>query len=464
MIYNVRYGFATNSSSTHSIIISNDKIKDTCPKDHFFGWEHFTLSKTSSKRAYLAAILYSHLAPIIGDEMAQDLARSWCHLSQDDEIGELDHQSVPALPKNWNGRGFNRQFFKEYKQFLLNSNVVILGGNDNDTENHPLSCHNSPFVLPLIYDQFDLDLVAKKDNANDYWVLFDRKEGTKIRMAFSETQPAPTKAFSPELVDLKITNYCGMACGFCYQNSTKEGKHADVSYIDSVIRCLSEHHVFEVAIGGGDPIAHPNFDGILRTCRYYGVVPNFTVSNLDWLDDPDKREKWLDFCGGIAYSVTSFYSVRELGFAINKYELPLHKFQVQIIEGVINEYHFDQILEECYYHNLTLTILGYKHTGRGKDFANKKRLHEFDWLSIVKKKVWHENKSIRIGVDTVIAEKYKEQFKNLGVNEIFFTTREGSFSCYIDAVKQQIGPSSYAPKQMTSFDDTEQFIQKFLSF
>ena len=61
MIYNVRLGFATNSSSTHSIIFTTDKIKSRIPKDGYFGWEFFTLAKKSEKKAYLATILYTHL-------------------------------------------------------------------------------------------------------------------------------------------------------------------------------------------------------------------------------------------------------------------------------------------------------------------------------------------------------------------------------------------------------------------
>lgn len=461
MIFNVRFGFATNSSSTHSIIISKEKIRNNPPNDKYFGWDHFTLSKTSSKRDYLAAILNQHLTHVVGDEMARDLVVVWCNLPEGAEIGMVDHQSVPALPLNWDGRGLNRQFFKEYGKFILDESVVILGGNDNDDKVHPRAKDHTPFILPLIYDRKNTDLVARKDKANGYWTIFDRGEGTKIRMSFSDHQTVPTKASAPELVDVKITDHCKRHCSFCYQGSSKEGSHGDRNYIDRVIRTLAENEVFEVALGGGDPTSHPNFSDILRTCRWKGVVPNFTVANLDWLDDPNQRHEWLDFCGGIAYSVTTGYEVRRLGFTLNKYQIPSNKFQIQIIEGVVNDYQFDQILEECHYHNFTLTILGFKDTGRGKSFGD--RLHSYNWIDKVKKS-WRDGKPVNIGVDTLIADKYRNDLINHGVDEIFFTTREGSFSCYIDAVKQQIGPSSYAPKQMISFTDTDQFIQKFSTF
>lgn len=460
MIFNVRFGFATNSSSTHSIIISKDKIRNYAPGDKYFGWEHFTLAKKSSKRDYLAAILNQHLTHLIGDKMAKDIVLLWCNLPEDTEIGSVDHQSVPVLPLNWDGRGLNYQFFKEYKNFILDESVVILGGNDNDDKLHPIAKDHHPFILPLIYDN-NSNLVARKDATNDYWTLFDRDNGTKIRMQFSPDQINHTKSSSPELVDLKITDHCERHCSFCYQGSSKEGTHGDHHYISRVIRTLAENEVFEVALGGGDPTSHPNFPEILRNCHWQKVVPNFTVASIDWLDDEKKRQEWLDFCGGIAYSVTTGYEVRRLGFALNKYQIPPNKFQVQIIEGVVNDYQFDQILEECHYHNLTLTILGFKDTGRGPSFS--KRLQSYNWIDKVKK-AWNNGRPVTVGVDTLIADKYRDELVNHGIDEIFFTTREGSFSCYIDAVKQQIGPSSYAPKQMTSFTDMDQFIQKFLTF
>ena len=461
MIFNVRFGFATNSSSTHSIIISKEKIKNDAPSDKYFGWEFFTLAKTSSKRDYLAAILNQHLTHLIGDKMAKDLVLLWCDLPEGTEIGSVDHQSVPSLPLNWDGRGLNYQFFKDYKKFILDESVVILGGNDNTKKSHPKGKGRHPFNLPLIYDRGNTHLVARKDATYGYWTLFDRDVGTKIRMQFSSDQDIPDKSSSPELVDLKITDHCAKHCSFCYQGSNKDGVHGDRYYIDRVIRTLAENQVFEVALGGGDPTSHPDFSEILKTCRWNKVVPNFTVASIDWIDDDKKRHEWLDFCGGVAYSVTTGHEVRRLGFALNRYQIPSKKFQIQIVEGVVNDYQFDQILEECHYHNLTLTILGFKETGRGESYA--KRLHSYNWIDKVKK-AWINGNHVTIGVDTLIADKYRNELVRNGIDDIFFTTREGSFSCYIDAVKQQIGPSSYDPKQMTPFDDTDQFIQKFLSF
>lgn len=41
-VQSVRYGFATNSSSTHSIIITKDKSRAKDKLSDYFGWDFFT--------------------------------------------------------------------------------------------------------------------------------------------------------------------------------------------------------------------------------------------------------------------------------------------------------------------------------------------------------------------------------------------------------------------------------------
>ena len=70
-ILSLRRGFATNSSSTHSIILTEDPIENDSNGE--FGWQHFTLSIDQEKRKYLACILCDHLHYVIGKELATEL-------------------------------------------------------------------------------------------------------------------------------------------------------------------------------------------------------------------------------------------------------------------------------------------------------------------------------------------------------------------------------------------------------
>ena len=48
------------------------------------------------------------------------------------------------------------------------------------------------------------------------------RDGTKIREQINSSP-----AIMPEQMDLKITNWCDAGCGWCHENSTTAGKHAD---------------------------------------------------------------------------------------------------------------------------------------------------------------------------------------------------------------------------------------------
>lgn len=60
-ITNVRLGFATNSSSSHSIVLTNRRYSDDSGNSYGgnldFGWESFTLASQGSKLPYIALLL-----------------------------------------------------------------------------------------------------------------------------------------------------------------------------------------------------------------------------------------------------------------------------------------------------------------------------------------------------------------------------------------------------------------------
>ena len=75
--------------------------------------------------------------------------------------------------------------------------------------------------------------------------------------------------FEPDTIescDVKITNFCSGAggyrggCPFCHEGSSPLGKHGDIlspSWLDKL------HPYCELAIGGGNPLSHPDLDKFL---------------------------------------------------------------------------------------------------------------------------------------------------------------------------------------------------------
>ncbi len=235
-VHNVRHGFATNSSSTHSIVyMRGQKLRDVAAQGGF-GWGNFTLTDRADKRRYLAAQVYQSLCHTVGSDVALTVAEAWtgAALTPDKDMGieeYVDHQSVISFPSNFEGKGICREYVEDFARFLDRDDVAVLGGNDN-SDGHPdleRGDVESAGVRDGITDVYGA-FVARKDPTG-FWTLFNRSNGNKLRVSFGNGgfMEAPTKATAPELVDVSITNWCNTGCDYCYRNSTTKGRHADKS-------------------------------------------------------------------------------------------------------------------------------------------------------------------------------------------------------------------------------------------
>lgn len=460
-IHNIRMGLATNSSSTHSLIfMSPANYKNTSTDEYGdFGWSFFTAANKTSKENYLGYTLMSNLEQVMGKQNAAVIMASLFPSRGKDFANQLDHggygidhQSRMTLPVNWNGKGIDLEFFRAFRDYILKNPIAILGGNDNDDHAHPLagSGVHVDMGLPEDYGYGEsAGLVARQDG--DHWVVFNRNSGAKVRLSFSSKTgkiAEANKGKAPELVDIKITDYCPFGCPFCYQGSTTEGVHADRYKITGLAYVLADMKVFEVAIGGGEPTLHPHFIEILDSFRTQKIVPNFTTKNLAWMNDDKLRPQILDLCGSFAYSVHDRADVAKLNALLEKYKLENHwsyghsKASVQyVLESGGDLY---GVLDEAKKHYTRVTLLGFKTTGFGKDFPTVPE----DWIETVKK-VQGENGWLNLGVDTAIIQKYGSKIKDdLKVREELMTAEEGKFSMYIDAVSQRMAPSSYCDESL----------------
>jgi len=438
-----RQGFATNSSSSHSIIIANKLTKVVLTGtplnkgDNYspgeFGWEHFTLSSKEAKMEYLATLIKHNLD--LPDWMADKVANSTTGASVDKDA-YIDHQSILTLPRDWSGTGLDEQFLYELKEFLSQDDVMILGGNDNSDDRHPLTgC--GPRVLTKIPKDRGGNWVCRKNN--NEWTLFNRYNGDKITFTFDDSVVERKRPNAPELIDIKLTNFCPFLCSWCYQNSTLQGKHADKDNVQNLARDCKEHRVFECAFGGGEPTLYPDFVDILSYFRYHGVVPNFTTRNLAWLRDEKLRPEILEYCGSFALSVNKADEVKELGELVRRHCVSDKKIVIHYVLGSSDKYYLGQILREAKHQDFSITLLGWKTTGRG---AGGPLHNNADWLETALS-LRKDHCCPTIGVDTVIANEYEEQIKQAGIPDYLLYTEEGKFSMYYDAVEDKYGPSSF---------------------
>lgn len=455
-LLNVRLGHACNSSSSHSMIFVDGEVpRDNYSEGQGFGWDYFTLSEPRSKRAYLAAQIFGAIRRAVGEQTAALIVDGLLEVqipSGDNYFYGVDHQSAWGFPRDHKGEKYqpaelvSLHFVAELDAFMQREGVVVLGGNDNNG-GHPFQGGESAAVPIENLSRF---AVARKDG--DIWVIYNQVTGTKIRFSFKDMGgELDYKPSTPELVDLKITDYCPFNCSYCYQGSTCQGEHADISTY-SVACALAGMGVFEVAIGGGEPTFHPDFLKLLRTLREKDVVPNLTTRNVDFLFLPE-APTMLEQLGGIAFSINSADDITRIQDGLNAAG-GTSRVSVQVVEGIVSDYKLAGIFRAAKEAGFSVTLLGFKETGRGKGFK-KPHPSNRSWIDVAAE-ASGKNRLPRLSVDTVIAARDEELIQAEDIPRWLYHTEEGRYSMYWDLTTSKIGPSSFCPEaEMVSLGEEE---------
>lgn len=132
-IFNIRQGFATNSSSSHSILeLKKENIKNITENEMYsFGWEFFTASDEESKENYLSTMIAIGLRDIGFQKnkikkYINDLFKNEKMHDRTTKV-DIDHQSIITFPRNWDNNQLNEEFLKDMIEYFKKENVVILG-------------------------------------------------------------------------------------------------------------------------------------------------------------------------------------------------------------------------------------------------------------------------------------------------------------------------------------------------
>jgi MoaA/NifB/PqqE/SkfB family radical SAM enzyme len=115
----------------------------------------------------------------------------------------------------------------------------------------------------------------------------------------------PEWAPVPELADISISNHCTKGCSFCYRNSKPNREFMSLEDYCFALDSLAHAElggVFQVALGGGEPLEHPQFLEIIDATVERGIVPNFTTNGLHLTDCICQRIK--NKVGAVAISIS----------------------------------------------------------------------------------------------------------------------------------------------------------------
>ena len=285
-----------------------------------------------------------------------------------------------------------------------------------------------------------MELLGRYRNGNYDVEIYD--DGTKIRQNDLD-HFAPE---FPESMDIKITDSCNMLCGYCHENSLPNGKHGDILHLPFL---KSLHPVTELAIGGGNPLSHPDLIPFLRLCKERNLIANITVNQRHFLMSKDtllqlSMEKLI---WGLGVSLRHGMDDDERNALIEALKL----FPNAVIHA-INGIHTVDELHSMAFNDFKLLILGYKEFRRGKGYyldsaeeiyENQKQLFDKlpamildDWFSAIS----FDNLAInQLDVRGLMSDDEWAEFY-MGDDG-----RDGEFtsaSMYIDAVKMEFAKNS----------------------
>jgi len=265
-------------------------------------------------------------------------------------------------------------------------------------------------------------------------------DGTKVRETLVPEDTEFISAF-PECMDVKITNQCDMGCPYCHENSTVDGLHGELlnnPFIDTLKTYT------EIAIGGGNPLAHPQLYDFLRLLKSKNIIANITVNQTHFMKAISVINDLVyeDLVKGVGVSFTH-YNEDFIELAQQYPNLVLH-----VINGVVNY----NDLEKMFNKNLKLLILGYKEIRRGINYYSQKV---------------EDNKQIIYDNICKIVNGFKvTSFDNLAIKQLelkriftkndwdeFYMGDDGQYTMYIDLVKQEFARSSISPSRYELTDN-----------
>lgn len=256
-------------------------------------------------------------------------------------------------------------------------------------------------------------------------------DGTKIRTEVDAALPPVL----PEQMDLKLTDWCDAGCAWCHEKSTPKGRHGDVDRALALLRQLPAG--VEVAIGGGDPLSHPDFERFVRGLRAQGLVPSVTVNGRHFERHRETLERLTGegqlFGVGVSFS-------KEHG--LPKWDYP--HMVLHLIAGVDHPSVLDEAKQR-----MKVLLLGYKRFGRGAKLFELRTQEVQDALAAWYRELFVVAQHHHLSFDNLAIEQLNPQrlFKDLAAYQRQYMGPEGQFSMYIDAVTETFALSSYSAER-----------------
>lgn len=285
-------------------------------------------------------------------------------------------------------------------------------------------------------------MIGSYINGNYRVMIF--KDGTKVRISTNDI-------FIPERIesmDMKITNYCDMDCPMCHEKSSIKGKHADLFSPISLSILNNIPQFTEIAVGGGNPLSHPQLIEFLNFCKDKNLIPNITINLYHFINNYDFVKKIYDekLINGIGVSIADNFIIEDS---------TLEKIKsVNGICHVIVGITPIATLEKMENKKMKILILGYKTFGRGEKFyaSNKSFVnHMFiSWKKYIEEMLKLECFDVvsfdNLALNQLDIKSYisDEEWEKMYMGDDGINGKFNSASMYVDLVENQFSKNSCA--------------------
>lgn len=285
-----------------------------------------------------------------------------------------------------------------------------------------------------------INVIGRYRNGNYNVTIFS--DGTKIR----ETDEDDFISAYPENIDIKVSDYCDMGCPMCHENSTVNGKHGDILNADFI---NTLHPYTELAIGGGNPLAHPHLIPFLEKLRERNIIPNLTINQRHFEKDWQLIRKLVDDKLVYGIGVSLVEATSDFVNLIKQYDNAV----IHTINGILTAKQVE-ILKN---NNLKILILGYKIFRRGVDFFNAAS------DTIINNQIWLDN-----ALPEIVQQFKAVSFDNLAIKQLnvkqlmseeewneFYMGDDGQYTMYIDMVNRKFAKNSIAETRYDLLDNID---------
>lgn len=282
-----------------------------------------------------------------------------------------------------------------------------------------------------------MNLLGEYTNGNYKVMIYD--DGTKVRF---NDEDHLTPEF-PESLDIKITNMCDINCPFCHEDSKPDGTHGRImkaKFIDTL------HPYTELAIGGGNPLSHPQLITFLKKCKDLKLIPNITINQDHFLKNLTKVKYLVNnqLIYGLGVSMT--VSDDEFINAISMFPNAV----IHVIVGNVNMW----ALKRLAHKDLKILFLGYKDFRRGKYHHLRHRTTINDRICVLSKHLKEVMSWFKIASFDNLAIEQLNLREVLSVEEWskFYMGDDGQFTMYVDLVAEEFAKSSTSTQRYKMLD------------